>query len=92
MGVWVSRCLPWALVDKQKETECHAEVYQEDDKETDIQPPLGETGPPRVSRELLELAEKISEEVLAQALLLCWEAEIRYQELPFIDIQNEYVI
>lgn len=92
MGSWQSRCLPWALVDKRNEAERHTKVCQEDNKETETQPPLGETDPPRVSRELLEFAEKISEEVLSQALLLCWEAEIHYQELPFIDILNEYVI
>lgn len=79
-------------MDKRKEAEGHTKVYQEDNEETETRPPLGETDLPRVSRELLELAEKISEEVLAQALLLCWEEEIRYQELPFIDIQCEYVI
>lgn len=87
MGGCESRCLPWALVDKQKRAACHTKVHQ---KET--QPSLGETDPPVVSRELLELAEKISDEVLAQALLLCWEIEICYQALPFIDIQCEYVI
>lgn len=74
------------------DAEGHTQVYQEEHEETETKPRLRETEPPRVSRELLELAEKISEEVLAQALLLCWEAEIRYQDLPFIDVQCEYVI
>lgn len=92
MGGRESRCFPWALVDKRKEAEYHAKVYHEDNEETETQPHSTETVPPMVSRELLELAEKISEEVLAQALLLCWEMEICYQDLPFIDVQCEYVI
>lgn len=92
MGGRESRCLPWALADKWKKAEGHTDVSQEDNKKTETQPPLRERDPPEVNSKLLELAEKISEEVLAQALLLCWEAEIRYQELPFIDIQCEYVI
>lgn len=92
MGARESRCLPWALVDKRKETEGQSEECGEDGEETAALPPLEEMDPSGVSRELLELAEKMSEEVVAQALLLCWEDEIHYQELPFIDIQCEYVI
>lgn len=92
MGGRESRCLPWALVDKRREAEGRSEARQEDGEEAATLSPSEETDPPGVSRELLEFAEKMSEEVVAQALLLCWEAEICYQELPFIDSQCEYVI
>lgn len=92
MGGCESRCLPWALVDKQREAEGPSKARQEDGKKAATLPPSEEMDPLGVSREILEFAEKMSEEVVAQALLLCWEAEIRYQELPFIDIQCEYVI
>lgn len=92
MGGRESRCLLWVLVDKRREAEGQSEACQEDGEEAATLPPSEETDPPGVSRELLEFAEKMSEEVVAQALLLCWEAEIRYQELPFIDIQCEYII
>lgn len=92
MGGHESRCLPWALVDKRREAEGRSEKRQEHGEEAATLPPSEETDPPGVGRELLEFAEKLSEEVVAQALLLCWEAEICYQELPFIDIQCEYVI
>lgn len=92
MGGRESRCLLWVLVDKRREAEGQSEARQGDGEEAATLPPSEETDPPGVSRELLEFAEKMSEEVVAQALLLCWEAEIRYQELPFIDIQCEYII
>ncbi len=47
---------------------------------------------PPVSGQIVNFAQKMSEDIVTQALLLCWEAEIHYKELPFIDIECEYVI
>lgn len=41
---------------------------------------------------MLDFAQKMSEEIISQALLLCWEKEIHYTEFPFIDIEHEYTI
>lgn len=45
-----------------------------------------------VDRPMLDFAQKMAEEVISQALLLCWEKEINYKEFPFIDIEQEYTI
>lgn len=92
MGGRESRCLPWAFVHKWRKSEPNSKMSHEDNKKTETQPPFGARDPPEVNSKLLQLAEKISGEVLAQALLLCWEMEICYQELPYIDIQCEYII
>lgn len=47
--------------------------------------------PPPASRALLDFAQRMSEDIVAQALHLCWEAAIRYDELPFIDSDADYV-
>uniref|UniRef100_A0A3B4TYH8 Uncharacterized protein n=1 Tax=Seriola dumerili TaxID=41447 RepID=A0A3B4TYH8_SERDU len=47
---------------------------------------------PPVGKQILDLAQKMSEDIVAQALQLCWEVEIRYKDLPFIDNECDYVI
>lgn len=47
---------------------------------------------PPARKPILDFAQKMSEDIVAQALLLCWEVEIRYKDVPFIDIECEYVI
>lgn len=47
---------------------------------------------PPVRKPIRDFAQKMSEDIVAQALLLCWEVEIRYKDVPFIDIECEYVI
>lgn len=46
---------------------------------------------PTIGQPILDFAQKTSKEIISQALQLCWEAEIRYKDLPFID-ECEYVI
>lgn len=41
---------------------------------------------------LPEYAEKMSEDIVAQALQLCWEVDNRYKDLPFIDVECDYMI
>lgn len=48
--------------------------------------------PQPVSRLLLDFAQKLSQDVVAQALLLCWQVQVRLGELPFIDSEGDYVI
>lgn len=45
-----------------------------------------------VCKTMLDFAQKMAEDIISQALLLCWEKEINYQEFPFIDIEQEYTI
>lgn len=45
-----------------------------------------------VCKPMLDFAQKMAEDIISQALLLCWEKEINYQEFPFIDIEQEYTI
>ncbi|KAG7503959.1 Small membrane A-kinase anchor [Solea senegalensis] len=44
-----------------------------------------------VSQPLLDFAQKMSEDIVAQALQLFWEVEIQYNSLPFIDNDTDYV-
>lgn len=101
MGARESRCLSWALTDKQgnalavEQAEDESEACSENVEETEStseETSAGQQDPPPVSQAVLDFAEKMSQEVVAQALLLCWEEEIRYKELPFIDIECEYII
>lgn len=97
MGARESRCLSWALTDKRGEAlaveqaEGEPEACSEDVEETESAS-AGRQDPPPVSRAVLDFAEKMSQDVVAQALLLCWQEEIGYKELPFIDIECEYII
>ncbi|CAB1434677.1 unnamed protein product [Pleuronectes platessa] len=43
-----------------------------------------------VSEPVLELAQKMSQDIVAQALQLFWEVEIQYNNLPFIDMLQEF--
>ena len=45
-----------------------------------------------VCKPIQNFAQKMSEEIISQALLLCWQKEINYTKLPFIDIDHEYTI
>lgn len=47
---------------------------------------------PPVSKPILDFAQKMSEDIVAQALQLCWKVQIQYMELPFIDTDCDYVI
>lgn len=48
--------------------------------------------PPPVETQILDFAQKMSEDVLAQALQLCWQVEARHKDLPFIDDESDYLI
>lgn len=48
--------------------------------------------PPPTRKLVLDLAQKMSEDIMAQALQLCWEMDVHYKDFPFIDIESEYVI
>lgn len=92
MGGLESRCS--AEERREEEAGLQSEARREEDgggggEEVQTPPPSEETDPPA---ELLEFAERMSQEVVAQALRLCWEAQIGYQELPFMDTRSEYVI
>lgn len=45
-----------------------------------------------VCKAMLDFAQKMSEEIISQALLLCWEKKMNYTEFPFIDKKHEYTI
>ncbi|CAK6970862.1 small membrane A-kinase anchor protein-like [Scomber scombrus] len=47
---------------------------------------------PPVSKPMLDFAQKMSEDIVAQALQLCWKVQIQYMDLPFIDSDCDYVI
>lgn len=100
MGSSESRCLPWACLDKQEqtitdkqgedETKAFLKKWSVSSEETLA---VGRSPHLRpVSKPILDFAQKMSEDVISQALMLCWEVEINYKELPFIDIECEYVI
>ncbi|TKS66489.1 Small membrane A-kinase anchor protein [Collichthys lucidus] len=52
----------------------------------------GQTRRNKARKPILDFAQKMSEDIVAQALLLCWEVEIRYKDMPFIDVECEYAI
>lgn len=104
MGGKVSRCWSQAAPGTQEDTDVHgeaveeAEAFLEDEERSQssvsgAEPPEPGCGlEPPPSRAVLALADKMSEDIVAQALLLCWQLEIRYSDLPFIDLECEYVI
>lgn len=57
---------------------------------------VGDSGPlnldPVVSKPILDFAQKMSEDIITQALQLFWEVEIQYKDLPFIDSGSDYII
>ncbi|XP_040888723.1 small membrane A-kinase anchor protein-like [Toxotes jaculatrix] len=105
MGSNESRCWSPSCSDKQKEAvvnkqrDNEAKAFLEDVKETKSSVGPEETVAdgcpsvlPPVSKPILDLAQKMSEDIVAQALQLCWEVEIQYRDLPFIDTECDYVI
>lgn len=101
MGSQESKCLSWACTDK-KQREI---VTSKRDEETKVSneatcpvsseetPPDGcSLDPSPGNKLLLDFAEKMSEDIVVQALLLCWEMKVDYKEFLFIDIECEYVI
>lgn len=98
MGCHESRCRSssdsgkqkGATVDKQGEGE--TKVFHQDVKEVACVASLEQTPAAGCSSELPpackpieDYAQKMSEDIVAQTLQLCWEEMIRYKELPFID-------
>lgn len=105
MGSNESRCRSWACSDKQKETviekqeDGETKAFLKDVKETKCSVSSVETPVDGclldfhpIGKPILDFAQKMSEDIVTQALLLCWEEEIHYKELPFIDVKCEYVI
>lgn len=78
-----SRCLSWARTHGREDPAAPLPSAQE-----------APTRDPRVGldtvcKPLLDFAQKMSEEIISQALLLCWERKIRYSEFPYIDSEQE---
>ncbi|XP_023285584.1 small membrane A-kinase anchor protein-like [Seriola lalandi dorsalis] len=104
MGCNESRCWSRSCPDKQKEAVIgkqgeERKAFLEDVKETERLVGPEETAAdvcsldlPPVGKQILDLAQKMSEDIVAQALQLCWEVEVRYKDLPFIDNECDYVI
>lgn len=104
MGSRASRCLSWACTDRQKnptnkQREDESKVFLQDVKKatssvSSKDKPVADCSldPSPVNKLVLDFAQKMSEEIISQVLLLCWEAEIHYEEFPFIDIECEYSI
>lgn len=105
MGGNESRCWSSACSDTQKKSvidkqgEGETKAFLKDVKETKHSVSSEETPAdgclldfPPVSKPILDFAQKMSEDIISQALQLCWEVEIRYKDLPFIDVECEYVI
>lgn len=99
MGSNESRC--WSCSDKQKviDKQGEGETKLKDIEETNCSISSAETPAdgcrlnlPPVNKPILDLAQKMSEDIVAQALLLCWEEEIHYKDFPFIDTECEYVL
>lgn len=103
MGTHESRCLSLACTHRPGENPI--DKQGEDESKTPLQSVKEATGgskeiPTRDSSEdsnpvckpMLDFAHKMAEDIISQALLLCWEKEINYQEFPFIDIEQEYTI
>lgn len=101
MGSQESKCLSWACTDK-KQREI---LTSKQDEETKVlneticpvsseETPTGgcSSAPSPGNKALLDFAEKMSEDIVVQALLLCWEMKVDYKEFLFIDIECEYVI
>ncbi|GAA6224595.1 small membrane A-kinase anchor protein-like [Lates japonicus] len=105
MGCNESRCWSWSGSDKQKEAIIIEEGGQDETKaflevvkdECVVSPEeMADDGCsltlPPVCKPILDFAQKMSEDIVAQALQLCWEVESRCKDLPFIDSDCDYVI
>lgn len=98
MGCNESRCRSSAGSDKVKETVVYTHETEEFLKDVHeakcfiSSADCRSSVPPPVSRAVLDFAQRMSEDIVAQALQLCWEVEIRYKELPFIDAECDYII
>lgn len=98
MGSGQSRCLSWACTDRQRDTltnkrgDDNTRAFLKAVKVTSEETPADSCPPDPypVSKPLQDFAQKMSQDIIAQALLLCWELEIHYKEFPFIDIECEY--
>lgn len=103
MGTHESRCLSLACTRRRRETPIGKQG--EEDSKTPLQSVKETTGGSKeipthdlsegsnpVCKPMLDFAQKMAEDIISQALLLCWEKEINYQEFPFIDIEQEYAI
>lgn len=101
MGGEESRCWFPACTQTQKETLTHQpegetllkEVNDRNSPEEkkEEEEVLSSDLPP-VSKLILDLAQKMSEEVVAAALQVCWETNIQIKDFPFMDTEAEYVI
>lgn len=98
MGCNESRCRSSAGSDKAKETVVYTHETEEFLKDVHeakcfiSSADCRSSVPPPVSRAVLDFAQRMSEDIVAQALQLCWEVESRYKEMPFIDAECDYII
>lgn len=97
MGSHASRCLPLACTDRQKnptnkQREDEPKVFLQDVSSKDKPVADCSLHPSPVNELVLDFAQKMSEEIISQVLLFCWEAEIHCEEFPFIDNECEYSI
>lgn len=102
MGTRESRYLSVACTRRQRETPIGNQGEEESNtalqsvKETagskEIPTRDSSEGSNPVCKPMLDFAQEMAEDIISQALLLCWETEINYQEFPFIDIEQEYTI
>lgn len=100
MGCEESRC--WTSGDKPKETVMEKQRDEEEEEEEEFlmdeekcsvdQTDGCFSDPPEASGLLLDFAQRTSEDIVAQALQLCWTVEDRYKELPFIDSECDCLV
>lgn len=95
METRVCRCLSWACTHTRREAPVNTQGQEEaatllqSVKENPTRHPPAELNA-GCKPWMLDLAQKMSKEIISQALLLCWEKRI--QELPFIDAEPGYAI
>lgn len=102
MGSNESRCCSWSCSHTEKDdVGCkqepqETEVFLQDTQCDAEEMTVGDSGPlnldPVVSKPILDFAQKMSEDIITQALQLFWEVEIQYKDLPFIDSGSDYII
>uniref|UniRef100_A0A3Q1CVD1 Uncharacterized protein n=1 Tax=Amphiprion ocellaris TaxID=80972 RepID=A0A3Q1CVD1_AMPOC len=93
MGCNESRCWSLSHSDKSKETEHRDDETEEFLKHIKEDRCVSRSvDPPLVSIQTLDFASRMSEDIVAQALQLCWQVEHQHQELPFIDSDSDYII
>lgn len=91
--------MSWSCTDKQQrgiltsKQDGETKVLNECPVSSEETPPGGSPPDPSPgNKPLLDFAEQMSEDIVAQALLLCWEMKVDYKEFLFIDAECEYVI